>query len=176
MPNDLDYDDDDDQIVDEPSERDNLRDLRRAAKDGNAAKAELAAAKRELALVKAGVDVDTALGAIFAKGYDGDADPAAIKAAWAALTPVTQTTDTPPADDIIDPAEAASTAERQALANGAPADVVPQPDVRAVMNSNVEAMRARGAREGDILGSSFETLVAAAAAGDRSVIIDNVRS
>lgn len=174
MPDDLDYDDDN---LDEPSERDNLRDLRRAAKDGNAAKAELAAAKRELALVKAGVDVDSTLGKYFAKAYDGDPDPVAIKAAWAEIAPSAEPTAPPaPADDIIDPAEAASTAERQALANGAPADVVPQPDVRAVMNSNVEAMRARGAREGDILGSSFETLVAAAASGDRSVIIDNFRS
>lgn len=54
--------------------------LREAAKRGNQAQAELEAAKRENAMLRAGVDLDSAAGKYFLAGYDGELDSDAIKA------------------------------------------------------------------------------------------------
>lgn len=56
----------------------------RADRDAKAAEAaEGRAAKRELAMLKAGVDTESKVGQMFAAMYDGALDdPAAIKAAW----------------------------------------------------------------------------------------------
>lgn len=57
------------------------RELEAEARAAKTAKAEAEAARRELALVKAGVDPESKQGKYFAKGYDGPLDVAAIKAA-----------------------------------------------------------------------------------------------
>lgn len=62
----------------EPQWRKNLE---RKAKEADAAKAEAQAAKRELALLKAGIDLESPTGKLFAKAYDGEASVDAIKAA-----------------------------------------------------------------------------------------------
>lgn len=49
--------------------------------------AEANTAKRELALMRAGVDLDNPVGKLFAKAYDGELDPEAIKTQWTALAP-----------------------------------------------------------------------------------------
>lgn len=171
MPNDSEYDDDLDDEVDEP--QDNLRDLRRAAKDAKAAKAELAAAKREVALLKAGVDLDSPVGKLFAKGYDGEITPEAIKAEWATLVPSSTPGDTPVDDGPeISADEAASTAQRQALANGSPADITPKPSAREVARQEAEKLRANGANERDVLASTFDALVSGAIEGDSTVILN----
>jgi hypothetical protein len=60
------------------NEKSFVADLRRQAKEGKSAKkeaedakAQLASLQRESAFMKAGVDLDTPLGKMFAKGYDG---------------------------------------------------------------------------------------------------------
>lgn len=60
---------------------------------------ELAAARRELALVKAGVDVESPLGKMFAKAYDGDLDPEVIRAEWSGLAPAPAAPEEPPPSD-----------------------------------------------------------------------------
>lgn len=62
----------------EPQWRKNLE---RKAKEADAAKAEAHAAKRELALLKAGIDLESPTGKLFAKAYDGEASVDAIKSA-----------------------------------------------------------------------------------------------
>lgn len=62
----------------EPQWRKNLE---RKAKEADAAKAEAQAAKRELAILKAGIDLESPTGKLFAKAYDGEASVDAIKAA-----------------------------------------------------------------------------------------------
>ena len=62
----------------EPQWRKNLE---RKAKEAETAKAEAQAAKRELALLKAGIDLESPTGKLFAKAYDGEASVDAIKAA-----------------------------------------------------------------------------------------------
>lgn len=68
---------------------------KRASREAEIAKQEAAQAKRELALIKAGIDLESGTGKLFAKAYDGEATPEAIKAAAQefGLVPTSQTTE-----------------------------------------------------------------------------------
>jgi hypothetical protein len=70
------YDEIDDQQDDGT---DDFKNMRAAANKAPKLEKELAAAKRELAFVKAGVPLDDPKMAYFVKGYDGELDPQAIK-------------------------------------------------------------------------------------------------
>jgi rRNA maturation endonuclease Nob1 len=102
------YDLDNEEVLDtedeasEPSKdsRQFVRDLEKQAKAGkaaareaNEAKAEANAAKRELALMKAGINLDSPTGKLFVKAYDGEISVEAIKAAAGeyGLIPTSQT-------------------------------------------------------------------------------------
>ncbi len=58
-----------------------VRDLEKRAKGADTAKAEAEAAKRELAMLKAGINLDTPQGKLFAKAYDGESTLDAVKKA-----------------------------------------------------------------------------------------------
>jgi hypothetical protein len=58
-----------------------LKDLRRAADQSKAVKAENAALKRELAFTKAGIDSSNPTLAYFVKGYEGELEPSVIRQA-----------------------------------------------------------------------------------------------
>lgn len=103
----------DDLEAENGGQNDNLKDLRRAADEGRAAKAEAAKLQRELAFAKAGVDTDSKLGQMLFKTYEGDLDVEAIKAEAAEIG-IGQPAPTPPAED---PAERAQTRERSNLAS-----------------------------------------------------------
>lgn len=170
--------DDEDEVEDEPeTAEETAKGLRRAANEGKKAKAEAASLKREIAMLKAGVDTDSAIGKMFAKAYDGDVDPAAVKAAWAEVAPATATASTEPADfstpdPTISDDEAASTAQRQALAANSPADQAPTPDPRdAALDAGLAFVKKGGTTE-DSLGVIFESLVGAAMDGDKRVILN----
>lgn len=66
---------------DERNDRKWVRDLEKRAKGADTAKAEAEAAKRELAMLRAGIDLDTPQGKLFAKAYDGESTLDAVKAA-----------------------------------------------------------------------------------------------
>ena len=70
------------------------KDGKRATREAEAAKQEAQQAKRELALMKAGIDLESGTGKLFAKAYDGEATPEAIKEAAQqyGLVPTSQTT------------------------------------------------------------------------------------
>jgi len=79
---DLDNIDDQDTPPDRQTKKPNWRrDLEKDAKAGKAAAAERDAARRELAFLKAGIDLETPTGKLFAKAYDGANDVDAVKAA-----------------------------------------------------------------------------------------------
>lgn len=61
--------------------RKNIRDLEAKARDGETAKAQLAALQREVAFRDAGINPNDAKLKYFVKGYDGDTSVDAIKAA-----------------------------------------------------------------------------------------------
>jgi len=127
------YDDDlyDDESGDQPSEPAEAKQqpgwrkkLERDAKVGREAvaaaeqaKAEAAAARKELLLAKAGIDSDKGPGKLFARAYDGELTLDAIKAAaqeYGVLTP---------AAPAVPPAEAAAVQRvQEAQAGGVPTD------------------------------------------------------
>ena len=78
-----DYDDNDDleTTTDEAPKRNWRRDLEEQAAQAKQAAAEAEAAKRELAFLKAGIDLDSPGGKLLAKAYDGAPTVEAIKAA-----------------------------------------------------------------------------------------------
>ena len=79
-------DDDNDEYTDTkavPSLRNHAKNLERDLAATKAELAEAAAAKRELNLIRAGVDLDSPTGKLFAKAYDGELDVDAIKEAAA---------------------------------------------------------------------------------------------
>jgi hypothetical protein len=104
-----DYDYEDEEILDstdensgEPSKdsRQFVRKLEQEAKEGkrakkeaDEAKVEAQSAKRELALMKAGIDLESPTGKLFVKAYDGEISVEAIKAAAGeyGLIPTSQT-------------------------------------------------------------------------------------
>ena len=79
------------------------RELEKDAAAGKAAAAERDAATRELAFLKAGIDLDTPTGKLFAKAYDGANDVDAVKAAateYGVLAPAGNTPDPSVAAEI----------------------------------------------------------------------------
>lgn len=73
----------------DPNESNVMKTLRAQAKAGQeavtratAAEADARSAQRELAMRRAGVDVDSPLGAMFNKAWDGEIDVDAMKAGW----------------------------------------------------------------------------------------------
>lgn len=159
------------------------RDLARQASDNATKAAEGDAAKRELALIKAGVDTDTALGKLFAKSYDGELTADAIKAAAAEIpglvTPVTDAATTTDGAEQLTPeqveaarVEAEQTGARQALASGAAAVGVVEVDPIDAAGQAADAVRKRGGTDTTAAVAALNTLVGAAASGDKRVLID----
>jgi len=63
-----------------------LKRLKKESKAAREAEARIAAAERELAFYKAGVDLEHPAATYFVKGYEGEATPEAVKAEWVKLT------------------------------------------------------------------------------------------
>lgn len=151
-------------------EADNLADLRRAAKDGSKAKREADALKRELALTKAGIDTDSAIGKLFAKGYEGELTADAVKTAWAEVNPAAAP-EPVSEDTVTDPGERNSTQERTNLASGANQSADPPADPREEgRKAGLKVMMDGGSRE-EGMATHFQHLVDAAAKGDKRVLV-----
>lgn len=170
---------------DDPAEQANnpLREAREAARRQRARANELetdaartADVERELAFVKAGVDTDSEMGKIFARGYDGELTKEAITAAVAgmnlsAAVAPEQPADAQPEDTVLEPGEAdlltgAETLSGQAP-NSDPPPADPYQEAAKVFNSATED----GMPSDEALGLSFNSLANAAAAGDKRVVI-----
>lgn len=83
------------------SKRENWRrKLEADAEAGKAAVAEAAQARRELAFLKAGVDLDTPQGKLLAKAYDGEPTVEAVKAAAVEFGVLTADTPAVPAAEL----------------------------------------------------------------------------
>lgn len=110
-------------------EADWIKQLRRDAKEGKAAKAQLAVLERDRAFDKAGIPEEGA-GKWFRKGYEGELDPDAIRAAAASdgLIDVTSDEDTEAAAQANAATEAAGRIA-DAASEGGP----PQPTVEALL-------------------------------------------
>jgi hypothetical protein len=85
----LDYPEDDDDVVEEPHQEtpvqvaedpNDLRALRKKAKRFDEVEAQRKAAERRLAILKAGIDLDSPHGELFDKVYDGESTVEAVTA------------------------------------------------------------------------------------------------
>lgn len=167
-----DEDDDDDRAVN--LSRKDIRALEASAKKGRRAEA----LERENAFLKAGIDVESPVGQMFARGYDGDLTTAAIKASAETIpgalkggsAPTDEAKEQTP-EETADEEEKSATAERSALANGSKPDDGKAEDPRlTALQRSQEAMK-RGATEEDALGSFFNTVATAANQGDKRVVV-----
>jgi len=105
---------------DENPNAENLKILRQQARDAQQAQAEAAALKRENLFLKAGVDVDSKVGKLLLKAYEGD-DIEELKAEYAELVG-TPASNTPPVDEARQAEDAQRAAAQQAAAGGRPAN------------------------------------------------------
>lgn len=170
------YDADDDPRLPAQEDPGTIRRLRAAAREGQAARKEVAALSREVAMRKAGVALDTPLGQLFVRAYDGDDE--GVADAWAEVAPPP-----PPApsedeeeDDpnytgiTLLPGEERSTDERNALQpSGGNAGPAYDPDPRLIADQVAGRMRADDATEADVLAVHFGILASAAEGGDKRV-------
>ncbi len=142
-----------------------------------------AALERELAFARAGVDLSSEAGQFFARGYDGELEAEAIKAAAAQFMPAspsTATTDqatgqqsqqSAAANPEIPAAEAALLGAQSTLNGSHPDEAPPPADPYAVAAGVHERATEEGLPSDDALGLSFNAVVGAAQAGDRRVIV-----
>jgi len=91
---------DEDGQSEQPQSRKWVRDLEKRAKDADKIRAEAESAKRELALLKAGINLDTPQGKLFAKAYDGEFTVDAVKAAATEYGVLDAPTTQVPADEF----------------------------------------------------------------------------
>lgn len=155
----------------------NLKHLREKAAKADEAEAALADARRENAILRAGIDTESKLGQMFVKAYDGDfADVEALKAAAKEIgVPIrgetVEETSTTTADAATETAEPTGTTERQQLAAGAVADTGESPDPRKLATDQFNADMAAGLEQDEAAGRAFNLLVNAANGGDPRVLV-----
>lgn len=178
------YDDSDDDGEDAGTVTLSKRDaqqLRRAANGNKKAKAELIQLQREIAFAKAGVDLDSPVGKLFNKAYDGDVDVAKIQAEAAslnALRPDAQLleTTTAPTGNVDSPtisdAEKQATQERQTLASGATSDERQVADPREIAMAYAHESVEHGTSRENAQAEYLDDILWAAANGNKKVIWD----
>ena len=151
----------------EDQENTSMKDLRDAAERGRKASQELDAMKREMAFLKAGVDLEKKAGQLLMKAYDGDLEPELIRAEAEELGAITGAAPTPVAEaQEID----TSTAERQALVQDsvAPEATTESPYDRG--HREFQDMLNDGRPKEDAAARFVHTVLEAAGQGDDRVI------
>lgn len=126
--------------------------------------------KRENVMLRAGVDIDSDLGKLFSKGYEGDLDVAVVKEAWAKLTPPSDSVQVEPS-----PADVDAQAQRNALGADAPPPAqLTEPDPKRAGLEEFHRLRAEeGYTSEEAAVQAFDKLITAANNGDKRVLWDN---
>lgn len=154
-------------------ERENLSELRSAADEGRKA-------KRELAFVKAGIDTDTPLGAMFATAYSGDLTKDAIAEEWEKIAPSPQAAveqvDAIQADQLVvaqeqDVQRAQQDRARRSIAS-TPAEPVAEPTVDPLREGYKQFHEnlSNGVTRDRAAKPVFEAIIGGAANGDQRFI------
>lgn len=143
--------------------------------------------KREIAMLKAGVDSQHPAFTYFNAGYSGNLAPEDIRAEWTKITGATQAPQAPPeqgqqqppaeaVDDGSDPAAAQAAADLQAvrdqLGAGVPPGEEPSPDPNTEMMSVFHAAQAAGDNRLTAQRKGLQVLMNAAVEGDPRVVSD----
>jgi hypothetical protein len=166
-----------DQGQQEPHDVKRLREL---AEEGAQTKAELAQLRRERAFERAGIDYESGPGALLFAHYDGENTIDAIKAE-AEKFGVIKPPETPGAggeggegaggESGQQGNEDLGTGQRDALANGAPADENQKPNPYHVAEAAAKAVREKGGSSDAEAAAYLKVLAGAAASGDPRVIV-----
>lgn len=160
---------------------DSLAELRAAAERGKTADAEAAAARRELAFLKAGIDTDTGVGKLLFENYKGDPTKDAVLAAASEYGIAPKATDEQPPPAAEPPTynddERSQTRERANLATGSEVPAgEPNADPIAEGYSEYLAARATGVPQNDAADHVIGRIMKAAYAdGDPRVLHDQNR-
>lgn len=156
--------------------RDQIRSLERDAKLTREATARAEAAEKKLAMMGAGLDLSRPAVEFFATHYTGELTVEALTAEALRLGLISATDsnaekpETPPATGI--------TNARELLANGAVGDNGQEPTISVKKSAVKEALKLvqDGASMDDAQALLFNRLVEAASKGDKSVIVEGIRS
>lgn len=176
----------------ETGEPESLADVRAALKraqkrlkETEESAAEGAAAKRELTFLRAGVDLDSPVGKLFAKAYDGELDPEAIQKEWEPIAPASSTTTTESTTtEQAEEAQSLSTEQadelaqrRAALASGnaPPGEEPVSPLGQSMMDAAYDAQNGTRARPSGGFGvkardAALDVLFERAKAGDPAAV------
>lgn len=160
------YDDEEEQSETVTLSREDLRQLREAAKRAS----KLSAVERELVMLKAGVDVESPLGKMFVKAYEGELTPEKVREAWSQVAPL------PPSEPPAPPAPPLTEAEKELAEATAKltSEQTVEPTTPDPKVSSLEAAR-KALAEGASLEDAGAVLIAsrakAALEGDKRVIL-----
>lgn len=136
---------------------------------------EIAGLKIDNAMLAAGVDTSSPIGAMFRKAYDGDPDVEKIRTAATAIPGVLKTVEAPAAataeEPDREPGEEGQLADRAALTGGDAAGAE-DPNPKAVAFDGAKEAIANGARVEDAMGMAIEQMVTAANGGDKRVLVE----
>ena len=151
-----------------------IKSLREAAETGRAAQVELAGARREMMFLRAGIDLDTKLGKMLYKTWEGD-DVAALKAEAAELG-ITGGAPTPPplAPELDNTNVIGQQATRQSLAGGIAAGAfTPEtrdPIVSALEDFHTDRLKGMSRENAGLV--AVDKIISAAAGGDKRALFD----
>jgi len=121
-----------------------------------------------LAFLKAGVDLDSKMGQVFAKGYDGELDPEAIRSEWSDLAPRKEEP-APPSDE----GRIRETFARDGQVPPDAQDYEVDP-IEQALREGRGVMERGGSRERG-LSTYIDQMVDAGARGDQRVVFDRDR-
>ena len=151
----------------------NIKDLRDAAERGRKAVQELDDMKREVAFLKAGVDMETKAGQLLFKAYDGDLDKDFIRAEAEELGAIANTLPSAPTEvSGHTDTDRRATTERQNLARDT---VPPETTTESPYDKGHREFRENlnaGRPTEDAAAGFVRTVIEAASAGDRRVIFE----
>jgi hypothetical protein len=150
-----------------------IRNMRKRIKELEKNDTDAVSLKRENAMLRAGIDIDSKLGKMFLRTYEGDlSDIDAIKTEAteiglikAAEAPPAETDTTETKDEVTD------TAERRTLANGGLPDDKQPANVTTDALAKAEAAIDKGMTFDKAAGGFIAAKAAAAMAGDTSVLV-----
>ena len=143
-----------------------IKDLREAAERGRKATQELEEMRREVAFLKAGVDLDSKAGQLLLKAYDGELDKDAIRAEADEIGALTS--GFTPVEDTGSDEQASE--ERAALANEAVPPEATTENPYDQGHKEYREMVAAGRPTEDAAATFVRTVIDAAGAGDERVI------
>lgn len=145
--------------------------------------ASTAALQREVAMLKAGIDLESPTGKLFVRAYDGPLDDIEkVKEAWAEVSPAVPPIqgepagEAPPSNDGATPEELEQQRRRAAVRGDAvPPGAEPSPDPWDQAYAVFHEEQRKGRRRADAGAAALTGVIQAALAGDERVLYNRDR-